>query len=307
MKIYAKTALESAEIQEKVNCGCDALEYQLMSDFLEYEEDFIDEELLRLIRMKDVRVVHAPIYKNGLFMTMESILLHRDIAPLCNVFKLAQKCGEIWKHRVIVILHCALSYEDFLDYELLQDQIKEKMGKLLQEHPLVDVGIENVIPLEYKNQDDVKYLPKLCNGCYLDIIYIVEKMQEQFGNRIGSVLDICHAGMFEKYMGLIIKEAEFDITDGERYRFDYSLENFFRNYKNSCKLIHYNTFENNGFGKNHGTGFRTKKEAMDVIRLYEKYGYDVPLTIEIREDDYNDCVNYREQKKWLDILARSVS
>ena len=27
-----------------------------------------------------------------------------------------------------------------------------------------------------------------------------------------------------------------------------------------------------------------------------KYGYDCPLTLEIREEDYEDCVNYRNTK-----------
>ncbi|MCI8892317.1 MAG: hypothetical protein HFH34_13460 [Eubacterium sp.] len=41
----------------------------------------------------------------------------------------------------------------------------------------------------------------------------------------------------------------------------------------------------------------------ELMRLYRTYAFDCPLTLEIREEDYQDCRNYRKTKEMLEKVA----
>ena len=66
-------------------------------------------------------------------------------------------------------------------------------------------------------------------------------------------------------------------------------------------LIHLNTMSGNGYGKGHELGFNmdNKKEFNKLslwLDYHNKYLKEVPLVLEVREDDYNNCVNYENTK-----------
>ena len=66
------------------------------------------------------------------------------------------------------------------------------------------------------------------------------------------------------------------------------------------QLIHVNDFVENGYMKNHGTGFSSQEKVDDLLGLYRKYRYNCPLTLEIREENYGDCVNFRSTKRMIE-------
>ena len=300
MKLYAKASLERNEIMEKIRCGCDGIEYNLTEEFLLCGDSFQRHYPNEIFTTHNIEVVHVPCLANEQMMHMEHIFQHRDYSAVRNVFRLAQYCAEIWGHRILVVIHCGLSMYDFMEYELFRETLEEGLGLLLEEHPLVDMAVENVVAMEYK--PDRTEIPRLCNGIFLDTVGIVKYLRERFGERIGSVLDTCHAMMTEKYMSLWLREADFyPEGNGEvPARLDYSIEHYFEANRQICKLIHFNDFVRNGYRKNHGTGFTSQEKVDHLLGLYRKYRYDCPLTLEIREEDYDDCVNYRNTKRMIE-------
>ena len=296
MKLYAKASLDINEIREKICCGCDGIEYNLTKEFMLYGSIFLEHYPKDIFTAHNVEVVHVPCMENCQMMHMEHVFQHEDYSAIKNVFRLAQYCAEIWNHRVLIVIHCGLSMYDFMEFELFRKVLECRLEALLEEYPLVDMAIENVVAMEYK--PDREEMPRLCNGVFLDIVEIVGYLREKFGERIGSVLDTCHAMMTEKYMTVWLKEASFYPKNGELLpqKIDYSIENYFRMNRQICKLIHFNDFTENGYQVNHGTPFTSQAKVDDLLGLYRKYHYDCPLTLEIREDDYENCVNFRSTK-----------
>uniref|UniRef100_N2AGD9 Xylose isomerase-like TIM barrel domain-containing protein n=1 Tax=Eubacterium plexicaudatum ASF492 TaxID=1235802 RepID=N2AGD9_9FIRM len=305
IKIYAKASFVSEEIREKIRCGCDGLEFNLQKDFLRKGSCFETCYLQELFTMHNVEVVHVPFYEEGQVMNMEHVFQHVDTSPIDNVFRLAQYCADIWKHRILVVIHTSLSFFDFMEYELFRSRLERELQRLFEQFPMTDLGIENVIPMEYKN--DGKNSPRLCNGTFTDLVQIVGYLRERFGERVGSVLDICHAAMTEKYMKALLAASDFlPHTDLPRHT-DYGMEHYFQMHKEVCKLIHFNDFTGNGYMRNHGTPFQDQKKVDALLELYTKYEYGCPLTLEIREDNYRNCRNYRQTKamlqRWIEPAA----
>lgn len=300
MKLYAKASLDRDEIREKIRCGCDGIEYNLTEEFMIYGASFQDYYPEDIFTAHNVEAVHVPCMANRQMMHMEHIFQHEDYSVITNVFRLAQYCAELWDHRVLIVIHCGLSMYDFMEFELLRKVLERRLKSLLEEYPLVDMAIENVVGMEYKpDRGDV---PRLCNGIFLDTAQIVGYLREKFGDRIGSVLDTCHAMMTEKYMSVWLKEADFYPKERETFpeKIDYRIENYFRANQRICKLIHFNDFVKNGYQENHGTGFVSQEKVDHLLALYRKYRYDCPLTLEIREDDYKNCVNFRNTKRMIE-------
>ena len=306
MKLYAKASLDINEIREKIRCGCDGIEYNLTKEFMLHGGSFLNYYPKDVFTAHNVEAVHVPCMENGQMMHMEHIFQHKDYSAVINVFRLAQYCAEIWNHRVLVVIHCGLSMYDFMESELFRQVLESRLGALLEEYPLVDLAVENVVAMEYKPEREE--IPRLCNGVFLDIVEIVGCLREKFGERIGSVLDTCHAMMTEKYMSVWLKEAGFYPEDGETVpkKIDYRIENYFRANRGICKLIHFNDFTGNGYQANHGTAFALQEKVDYLLGLYRKYQYDCPLTLEIREDDYENCINFRSTKRLIaDNLQRN--
>lgn len=303
IRIYAKASFVPEEIREKINCGCDGLEYNLREDFIKNGDCFETYYPKEIFTMYNVEVVHVPFYAQGLVMNMEHVFQHKDPGPIRNVFRLAQYCADIWQHRILVVIHSSLSYFDFIEYELFRSHLVGVLRQFFADFPMVDLAIENVVPMEYK--PDRKESPRLCNGTFTDVTDMVRWLRERFGERIGSVLDICHAAMTEKYMTALLAAADFLPQEECPDELDYSMDHFFRAHQGICKLIHFNDFIGNGYLQNHGTPFRDPKKAGDLLEMYRKYNYDCPMTLEIQEENYKNCINYRQTRAMLETLQES--
>lgn len=300
MKLYAKASLDINEIKEKIYCGCDGIEFNLTKEFMLYGNSFLDHYSKEIFTAHNIEAVHVPCMANGQMIHMEHIFQHEDHSAITNVFRLAQYCAKVWNHRVLIIIHCGLSMYDFMEFELFRQVLESRLEVLLKEYPLVDMAVENVVAMEYKPEKEA--IPRLCNGIFLDIVEIVSYLREKFGERIGSVLDVCHAMMTEKYMSLWLKEADFYPKAEEKLpdKINYQIENYFKANQKVCKLIHFNDFTGNGYQINHGTAFTSQAKVDYLLELYRKYQYDCPLTLEIREDDYKNCVNFRKTKSLIE-------
>ena len=298
LSIYAKASLNMAEIQEKIRCGCDAIELNLEEDFLLHGNHFLEYYDEELFAIKDIQVVHIPSNQDKEMINLEWIFGHKDISVLENVFSMAQYCSEIWNHRVIVVIHSCLAMYDFMQYELLQERMLKELGLLFDRYPQVDIAIENTIPLEFGKTG--RFVPRLCNGIYQDTSELVQWMRRHFGDRVGSVLDTCHAMMTEQYLKILLEMAEIERIFAQPILVDINMEHYFQMNQGICKLIHLNNSRGNGYRENHGTPFEDLSEVKAILALYEKYQYHCPLTLEIREQNYSDCCNYCMTKNLIE-------
>lgn len=296
--IYAKASLDMGEIQEKIRCGCDAIELNLEADFLLYGNDFLGHYGSEIFAAKDIRVVHVPFNQDGEMLNLEWIFGHRDISVLRDVFSLAQYCGDKWGHDVTVVVHFCMAMYDFMQYELLQERIVENLKALFHQYPRVELAVENGVPLELGKAG--QFIPRLCNGNYRDTSEIVRWLRERLGDRVGSVLDTCHAMMTEKYMKTLLRAADIAEMYPVQVVNDINMEHFFQMNQEICKLIHFNNLYGNGYRENHGVPFEKFDEVTGLLALYEKYRYQCPLTLEIREEDYLDCKNYRKTMRLIE-------
>lgn len=296
--IYAKASLDKEEILEKIRCGCDAIELNLESDFLLYGKEFMGHYGKEMFTLKDIQVVHIPFNQDEEMLNLEWIFGRKDISVLENVFALAQYCGELWNHNVIVVVHSCMSMYDFMQFELLQERMVCTLEELFVRYGRVELAIENTIPLEVGKKG--QFMPRLCNGIYQGTSEIVRWLRGRLGERIGSALDICHAMMTEKYLKVLLQAADIMELYPISFVDDINMEHFFQMNERICKLIHFNNSRGNGYRKNHGVPFEKVEEVEDILKLYEKYQYQCPLTLEIREDDYLDCKNYRKTKRLIE-------
>lgn len=298
LSIYAKASLDAEEIQEKIRCGCDAIELNLEDDFLCYGDIFLELYGKDLFTMKPIHVVHVPFNQDKEMLNLEWIFGHKDISVLNNVFALAQYCSEIWNHRVVVVVHSCMAMYDFMQNELLQERIVRELEILLSKYAQVDMAIENTVLLELGRTS--KFIPRVCNGIYQDTPELVKWLQEYFGDRVGSVLDTCHAMMAEKYLKILLEAADIRHIFSESVVEEINMEHYFQMNQGICKLIHFNNFRGNGYRENHGTSFDKPEEVKSILALYKKYRYNCPLTLEIQEENYLDCINYRKTKNLIE-------
>lgn len=298
LSIYAKASLDKGEIQEKIRCGCDAIELNLEDDFLRYGDNFLEHYDKELFEMKAIHVVHVPFNQDQEMLNLEWIFGRKDISVLNNVFALAQYCAEIWNHRIVVVVHSCMSMYDFMQYELLQQRIVNELRVLFTQYDQVDMAIENTVLLELSRTE--KFIPRLCNGIYQDTSELVKWLKEYFGDRVGSVLDTCHAMMTEKYLKILLEAVDVCHIFSDTVVEDVNMEHFFQMNQGICKLIHFSSLCDNGYRENHGMPFESVDEVRLFLELYEKYQYQCPLTLEIREDNYLDCINYRKTKKLIE-------
>lgn len=304
MQILAKSALNKEELDCKINIGCDGIEIQLLTELIDgkfgrYKKAEDIKEFKDLLNYP-VKAVHAPLLNYFGMQDINIEEMSRENLPLLDqIFYIANAYGKKQNIKVLVIVHT----ETYLDKLLLQqdawNQLVSAIGGLLFKYPYTEIGIENVTPICSINSDCIH----LCSGFYKDNIEIVKKLREMLNtDRVGTVLDTCHAMITKKYMDAIYKELL------GKENSDFNLSKFFKINKDYIKLVHLADAKGNGFGHdNHGVEFNSDniRKLEEIISYYNLYGYDCPITLEIREDNYLICEGYKVTKETLrEVLSR---
>lgn len=308
-KIYAKSALLEAQLDSKLNIGCDGIELQLLSELVKklgdynYAEDVFDLSKGRFDKyIGKIKVVHAPLLSHyGLDdVCIESVADSEDFMLLDQICYVANWFGERQQENITIVIHSETTVDTMLLIGDTWKRVLNAVGYLLFKYKYIEIAFENVTPLRVSKFN--KQL-KLCNNFMTDNLDMIKRLRENLNtDRVGTVLDICHARMTEKYMTAIYKEM------GDRECEDYSLENFFRLNKDYIKLIHLAGMQGSGYGRgNHGTIFDIEDaDSMNNLRkfieLYDKYEYDCPITLEVEETDYLTSEGYKKSREALESL-----
>lgn len=297
-KIYAKSALSIGQLDVKKNIGCDGIEIQLLSEL-------IDGRVGRYKSMEDVfnmedfnnyniTVVHAPILSfYGLSDVTLEDFVDDDIIFLEQVFKIAEFFGAKDNKMIPIVIHSETTVQLMESIGDTWNRVTSYLGYLLFKYPHTEVLIENVTP----NRGTIDNLI-LCNNFKFDNVEMAKRLRIELNtDRIGTVLDTCHAKISKIYMDA------FNQLMPEKEPEDLSMDNYFWQNKDVCKLIHFADMKDSGYGKGkHGTKLcnDNKDFVEEIISLYNKYNYTCPITLEVEEQDFKISPNYKESKEMID-------
>ena len=300
MKILAKSAFNEEQLNAKVACHAEGIEIQLLSELINGKVGryHTAEEVFDLDKLKkyDIYCVHAPILSlYGLSdVNLEDMVDFEDFVLLDQVFNIANAIGEYHNRRTIIIVHSELYREKMIGLGDTWKRVLNSVGCLLLKYPYTELAIENITPIRNAHKAPVY----LSNNYKFDNVVMAKELRKQLNtDRVGTVLDICHARITDKYMTEIYK-----ILGDEPE--DYSLDNYFKENKDVIKLIHLADMKGCGYGKGqHGTPFEETEESLNALNtfidLYTKYNYSCLVTLEVAETDFIKNQGFRESNRLL--------
>lgn len=299
--IYAKASLTRNQCEIKKTIGCDGIEIQLLDELFgnNYGEINKISEVYDLGAVEDfnITVVHTPLISSNCWGPYETVTLENSINTLYRKilkksFKIAEHYGELNNRKILVVVHCDHSLEDIITFQGSLLGIEKMVYDLLDKYPHTVLAIENTTPF-YSCKNIRQVLFK--NGFGFENVQMARHLRLVLKtNRIGTVLDTCHSMMSSQFYNNVKHYHQ-----GQEL--DFSMESYFKENADTAYLIHLSNCKGLGFGENHGVPFiNATQEFLEIISLYDKYNYQCPITLEVREDDYSTCNNYKQDKKLID-------
>lgn len=290
-QIFAKSALKLAEIQSKLDIGCDGIEIQLLDELIQYKDIPVN-KIFDLGKFKDcnIKAVHAPLI-SGMDINIEYIGTYRKVFE--SVMYIANYFGQISGRKMIVIIHSEQSLESLKLTGLIKT-IQDYIKIWLHTYPYIDIAIENVSPVRGFNKDHIYF----ANNIKYDNVELAKYLRDYTSSdRVGTVVDTCHAEMAAMTRNAL--QNRYPDLPKE----DYSMNEFFAINKDVIKLIHMSYTIESGMGKGrHGMPFfkGSEEKIKEYLDLYEKYGYTCPVTLEVAEVDYLTSEGFRISKEKVD-------
>lgn len=285
MNILIKSALKENEFADRKQMRENHIEIQLLKDF--YNETPTLEEYFNTIINSEVNIdiIHTPLVF-GEDVEIDNFCNEKEKNIFLKTCELANMVGFKQDKNILVVVHSSMNFrEDMLNQSKIQI-IDDVLVNTLKKYKYISIAIENIIPLVI-NGYGINGRNGFLNDNCLYVEYFINKYG--FKERIGTVLDTCHAITTIK----LLRYCNINIT----------IEQYFDWNKQYIKLIHLANVGGNGYGKGeHGTGFLTdedKKVLKEIINLYYKYNYKCPITIEVYEKDYANPINYLGTKENL--------
>lgn len=301
-QIVAKSACIHENIKVKELIGCDGIEIQLLNDF--YKHPVIEPYVDIITKHEKVIAIHAPIIGTGdncLSSNNVEYMFQYSIHALNNLCFLAQQCAEKLGHNISVILHIEHSYAELV-YLNLYDDLKNYIYSILISCPNISILFENVTPLSHVDME----LIRTTNNFLFDNVCLVHQLvlDDAYGvsDRLGTVLDLCHAEMSIEFCNILAKNFGDEICIPE-----YTLEDYFQQNQKYCDLIHLAKKVGHGTtDETHGQPMSTEDKQLltNYMNLYKKYDYSCPIVLEVKETDYLKCDGYRNTKDLLEEVLK---
>ena len=289
MIIAGKSKIDKGQLQERVNKGAEYLELHL--DSVDVEDNKAINKSLEILKpFKDmVIVVHTPI---NFKYAIECISTDKGFNMISNTSRLAQKIAEETSRTVHQVIHMELGYNHIKELEL--DQIiTERIGLLLEKNNNITLNLENSSAINLEN-DEFVFRPNHFDKC----VKYCEKLRNTLStDRIGLVLDICHA-----LNTIRIYDALNKIAVSKKIQ----LETFLNVYLPYLNVIHLANASGLGFEKGHGVPFKSVDDVEILIKIIKKLKeekYNKVVTIEMLEEDYLNIKNMNFTMRQLKNLS----
>ena len=286
MQIFAKSALDKDLMKIKMNLGADAIEVQLLDELVNgkigrynFVEDVFDLSGIE----SPVRVVHTPLCAIYGFeeLNLEDMIDCQDFRLLDQVCYIADYFDKKQGELISVVIHSEMYMQKMTFIGDTWERVTNCIRRLLFKYSNIVILIENLTPI----RSTKSHLVLPINFLY-DNVEMVRELRKQLDtDRVGTVLDTCHAEITNLFMTKI-----YDIMY-DRECEDYSLDRFFALNKDFIGLIHLSKTVDYGYGKGkHGMPFEDCKKDREfianILDLYAKYDYSCPITLEVAETDF---------------------
>lgn len=189
-----------------------------------------------------------------------------------QTFRFASEIQAYTQQQITVVCHYSGSFKRLSSNECMLSNFVLRFARLIHEYPNIRVAIENVIP--------ITCLGETREGGFLtDNVELVKFLRKTLNieDRLFTVLDTCHAIVTDRVM----TRCGLPSTP---------LKMFFEANQETIALIHLANVRNLGFGKfEHGVGFTSPEDKIlleEIEELYQLYGNNCDVTIEVHEHDY---------------------
>ena len=298
-RIVVKGDLNAHNNIKKISQGFSMFEIHTENNIITTctQEEFYSLNRAAIDSYTDVVTIHSPLIPREKASGYDCVTLEGAVADkfmyeaLRCSFQLADIFAKKFNHKVGVNVHIEHDIEDLLALDLI-DRIEDMLRKLFNTYPMVDLYIENVIPL----MSDTNGNTIARSGCFNEPAAIAKYFNSVLYGKSGqmrcySTLDVCHA--------LVTIRTQMAVGLEPRL----SLEEYFEKYASTIKQIHLCNVKNFGYGKGeHGCTFKDDEELLDTILTYiERYCPFADLVLEVYEDDYANPINCKEL---ADMIAR---
>lgn len=299
--IIAKSQLNYELIQKKIELGADAIEIQLLDEFVNFTD--ICEAFPDLHNCLQIPVysIHAPLVcyanENNKLDILLEVLTKSNYMPLfTNICELANKFG-LARHKIIwVVIHTAMTSLNFENEDAItMENIVNTLVNLLNKYSNIGIAIENVTPV--KNFTNGRFT--VSNNFLFDnvdmVLYLRKKIP-QYADRFVSVLDTCHAEMAIQFISLIAK-----LYDNKQINIP-TLEDYFTASTKTINFLHLSKTVANGIGKSrHGQPFcnNDREYIKNILQLQNKYCKSANIVLEVAETDYIKSMGFSESNRIL--------
>lgn len=282
-RITAKAA-SLEDIKEKKKCGADTIEWQIVD---KKHNTSIAPECMEILPITSIHTALGDHCATDIDNYYESDYVTKEKAEwtkksLREACHLAEYCAGYQNFPVKVVVHlrnqiCSYPY---IDYALIIED-------LLITYPNIEICFENVPAFKENGCSGTNAYPGTVSTFARNIrMHVAKPLRE----RIGVVLDICH--MLNTVRGLNLLKA----PEGLPYVSDIDgIEEFFKKDGDLAKIIHFNNSRLLGIKSiNHSIGFRNDILFRAALSFVDEYTNNPDLVLELREDDYGNCINFKE-------------
>ena len=290
INIVAKSAINREQLEHRLALGADGIEIQMLDELDDSNgfptKDWHEHIDINMLVNYPIVALHVPISKDMIMLEHLHNVEYRTAFK--NICSLANFIGSVRETVVTVAIHSEMCYDKMLKIGLLND-LTYILDDMLSIFTWVRIAVENVVPVNYDGVDII-----LRNNYKFDNVTMVKYLRGfmQYGDRLGTLLDVAHAIGSKRVHNTISDVLKLDVNKS-----GYELSEYYNANKDYCFGIHLANMT--GFGiksKNHGTKIDYSKEsgpAIEPLVLYDAYGYSCYICPEIKEKDYNNCVNLK--------------
>lgn len=271
MKLYAKATWSKRQIEDRMKKGADGIEIQLVGEY----DEFYNDNFLKEVDVSKIVGVHMPLNSASMYFIedKDGFSIFEKTCDKVNAL------ASFLDRELYLVAHFEGPIEKLKKlgmYERLVYEVKQ----IAKKYQNITICVENCVDNPFYKHSNVEF---------------VRNINEP---NVKTCLNTCHA--------LISEKISFDAGSVWLVE-DTSLDEFFKENKDCCGLIHLcnavypDDFKNYGTGQGHGAVF--EEDSFNLRRItffYKKYGYDCDIVLEIREDNYLDAQNYLKTRKQVE-------
>lgn len=255
------------------------IEIQLLKDFgtNEWRTDSFY-QFLKENPEVSIEFLHTPLHGAD-EIDLVDLHLNKIYDVFSQTFAFASEIQSITNKPITVVCHYSGSFERLKNNECALSTFLFKFASLINNYPTVKVAIENIIPITEKGETRE-------GGFKTDNVQLVKFLRKilHAEDRIFTVLDTCHALVTDRTMKLCGLPS-------------IPLKMFFEENQDTIALVHLANVRNLGYRRfEHGIGFTSPEDIFllhEIVSLYEQYGHNCAVTIEVQEHDYLERFEYQ--------------